>query len=198
MLDNSPLYLELAGTAYTDIGLSQKAYPLFKKATELQPGVDLFQANLASSAVYVGKIEEARTIYRSLLERFPNHRGNHYQLSRLGKAHDVSHIQQMKELLRSSGEPPDKNIFLYYAIGKELEDLEQWEESFEYYKKGGDAVTSVANYDIAGDIELIDQIIEVCNERWLAADSNGNGTCVSDKTPVFIAGSQYIHRLFLT
>jgi tetratricopeptide (TPR) repeat protein len=188
MLDNSPVYLELAGNVYTDIGLSQKAYPLFKKATELQPGVDLFQANLASSAVHVGKIEEAKTIYRSLLERFPNHKGNHYQLSRLSTAKDDSHIQQMKEVLRASGEPPSKNIFLYYAIGKELEDLEKWEESFEYYKKGGDAVTSVANYDVAGDIEVVDQIIETCNGRWLAANPDGNGTRSSDKTPVFIVG----------
>jgi len=188
MLDNSPRYLDMAGTVYTDIGLPQKAYPLYKKALGLQPGVDLFKANLASSAVYAGKIEEAQNLYRSLLERFPNHKSNHYNLSRLAKAQDDSHIQQMKAVLRASNEPPDKNIFLYYAIAKELEDLEQWEESFEYYKKGGDAVTSVANYNIDSDIELIDQIIDVCDESWLADDPDRSGEGRSGKTPVFIVG----------
>lgn len=188
MLNNSPRYLDMAGTVYTDIGLPQKAYPLYKKALGLQPGVDLFKANLASSAVYAGKIEEAQNLYRSLLERFPNHKNNHYNLSRLAKAQDDNHIQQMKAVLRASNEPPDRNIFLYYAIAKELEDLEQWDESFEYYKKGGDAVTSVANYDIESDIELIDQIIDVCDESWLADDPDRSGEGGSGKTPVFIVG----------
>jgi len=166
-LGNSPMYLDLAGTVYTEIGLSQKAWPLYKKANALQPGIDLFQANLATCGVYLGKIEEARVIYQALLKRFPGHRRNHYQLSRMGKARDAVHVEQMKQILRTNDDPPSKNIFMYYAIAKELEDLEQWEESFEYYKKAGDAVTTVANYDVVEDIKLIDKIIEVCNAEWL-------------------------------
>jgi tetratricopeptide (TPR) repeat protein len=197
-LGNSPMYLDLAGTVYTDIGLSQKAWPLYKKANELQPGIDLFQANLAACGVYLGKIEEARAIYQGLLKRFPGHRRNHHQLSRLGKAKDSTHIEQMKQILRSSDDPPKKNIFLYYAIGKELEDLEQWEECFDYYKKGGDAVTEVANYDVAEDIAIIDKIIEVCNADWLQEDqpqsrvqddgANSLSATATGKTPVFIVG----------
>jgi len=187
-LTKSPMYLDLAGTIYTELGLSGNAWPLYKQATKLQPGVDLFQANLASCSVYLGKIEEAKTIYRGLLERFPNHRRNHYNLSRLGKANDDRHVKQMKEVLRTNYDPPDKNIFLYYAIAKELEDLEQWEEAFEYYRQGGDAVSHVANYDVETDVELIDKIIEVCNANWLTNDrgkSTGKG---SGKTPIFIVG----------
>jgi tetratricopeptide (TPR) repeat protein len=187
-LTNSPMYLDLAGTIYSETGLTEKAWPLYKQATKLQPGVDLFQANLASCAVYLGKIEEAQTIYRALLERFPNHRRNHYHLSRLAKANDDSHVKQMKEVLRTNDGPPDKNIFLYYAIAKELEDLEQWEESFEYYRQGGDAVCSVANYDVETDIQLIDKIIEVCNADWLASDRGKPTGDDSGKTPIFIVG----------
>jgi len=191
-MGNSPMYLDLAGTIYSDVGLSQKAWPLYKKANELQPGIDLFQANLAACGVYLGKIDEAKTIYGSLLKRFPGHRRNHHQLSRMAKATDFAHIDQMKQLIRNSDDPPKRNIFLYYAIGKELEDLEQWDECFEYYKKGGDAVTSVANYDVAQDIELIDKIIEVCNSDWLQEEpENGTSAALSNdsgKTPVFIVG----------
>lgn len=188
MLEKSPMYLDLAGSVYTDIGLPQKAYPLFKKAANLQPRVDLFQANLASSAVYVGNIEEAREIYKSLLERFPRHKQNHYNLSRLSKVKDDSHIKEMKELLDTSNEPQEQNIFLYYAIGKELEDLDRWEESFEYYKKAGDAVCSVADYDVTGEIEIIDKIIEVCNAEWLKEDQDRTPEGRSNKTPIFIVG----------
>jgi tetratricopeptide (TPR) repeat protein len=187
-LANSPMYLDLAGKVYTDIGMPQNAWPLFKKATELQPGVDLFQANLAACGVYLGKIEEARAIYHALLERFPGHRRNHYQLARLQKARDSKHVEQMKAILGNSDDSPDKNIFLYYAIGKELEDLEQWEESFEYYKKAGDAVCTVATYDIAEDINLIDTIIEVCNSGWLASGTDMPAADVTAKSPIFIVG----------
>jgi len=187
-LHNSPMYLDLAGTIYSDIGMPLKAWPLYQKAIALQPGVDLFQANLAACGVYLGKIEESRTIYRALLNRFPGHRRNHYQLSRLGKAKDSSHVDQMKEILRTGDDSPEKNIFMYYAIGKELEDLEQWEEAFEFYQQGGDAVTSVASYDVADDIAVIDKIIEVCNADWLASDDELSTGDSSDKTPIFIVG----------
>jgi tetratricopeptide (TPR) repeat protein len=187
-LSNSPMYLDFAGTVYTGIGLHLKAWPLFKKAVALQPGVDLFQANFAACCVFLGKIEEAQDIYRALLKRFPNHRKNHYELSRLGKAKDSMHVEQMKEILRTSDETPDKHIFLYYALGKELEDLEQWEQAFEYYKKAGDAVTSVAKYDVAEDIVIIDKIIEVCNTEWLANETGRPNANESGKTPIFIVG----------
>lgn len=187
-LGNSSMYLDLAGTVYSDIGMPQKAWPLYKKANELQPGVDLFQANLAACGVFLGKIEESRIIYQALLKRFPNHQRNHYQLARLSNAKDTEHIQQMQQILNKSGATQDKNIFMYYALGKELEDLERWEESYSYYKKGGDAVCSVAKYDIANDVALIDKIIEVCNEDWITKAAPKLNTAPTKKTPIFIVG----------
>lgn len=187
MLDNSPVYLTAAGSIYTEIGLPQKAWPLFRRALELQPGVDLFQANLATCAVFLGKIDEAKALYKHLLERHPGHRQNHYQFSRLGKATDFSHVEEMKRLISESNDPPHRYIPLYYAIAKELEDLEQWEESFEFYRKAGDAATAVAGYDVSADIELIDTIIETCSADWLA-DTAGDSPVATEKTPVFIVG----------
>ncbi|MBV1908707.1 MAG: sulfotransferase [Kangiellaceae bacterium] len=187
-LSNSPMYLDLAGTVYTDIGMPQKAWPLYNKAHKLQPGVDLFQANLAACGVFLGKIEESKKLYQSLLNRFPNHQRNHYQLARLGRAKDQIHINAMKDILSKSNASEDKNIFMHYALGKELEDLENWQESFKYYKKGGDAVCSVAKYNIEDDITLIDKIIEICDESWLKQPSNKSTDSNKTKTPIFIVG----------
>ena len=76
----------------------------------------------------------------ALLEQSPQHQRNHYLLARLERAKDSAHVDQMETVLRESNLPPDRNIFLYYALGKEYEDLEQWDMSFDYYKRGGDAV----------------------------------------------------------
>lgn len=187
MLDNSPIYLDRAGTIYTEIGLSENAWTLYKKAHDLQPQADLFAANLAACGVYLGKIDEAREIYTWLLDKFPNHRRNHYQLARLAKARDDAHVRQMKDVLAKTNDPPDKNIFLYFGLAKEHEDLGRWDEAFEYYEKAGDAVTSVANYDVGTDIAVIDKVIEVCGVEWLqktksaVADSDAN-------VPIFVVG----------
>jgi tetratricopeptide (TPR) repeat protein len=187
-LSNSPMYLDLAGTIYTEIGMPQKAWPLYEKAVELQPGVDLFRANLASCAVFLGKIEEAGESFKALLKRFPNHQRNHWQLSRLEKAKDDSHVREMQDVLARTGLPPDQNVYLYYAIGKELEDLGRWDEAFEYYRKAGDAVCSVANYDITSDLAIIDKVMEVCDVEWLSDTGGDNVQSEPEKTPIFIVG----------
>jgi tetratricopeptide (TPR) repeat protein len=187
-MDNSPRYLDIAGTIYTNVGLPDKGFPLYQRANELQPGVDSLLANLAACSVYVGRIDEAKDIYRQLLAKQPNHQRNHYELSRLETAKDDSHIEQMKAVLQSTSLAPDKNIYIYYALGKELEDLEQWDEAFHYYHLAGDAAASVSDYDVQTDVQLIDKIIEVCNEDWLDDEANGMGSADSGKTPVFIVG----------
>jgi len=188
MLDNSPMYLDMAGTVYSDIGMPELAWPLYRRANELQPGVDLFQANLASCGVFLGKIDEAKEIYRQLLKKHPAHQRNHYYLSRLEKAGDETHVRQMVEMLHSLNLPPDQNVFLYYAIGKELEDLERWDEAFRYFKMAGDAVASVANYDVDADVQIIDKLIETCSADWLSRGTHSVSTGAMERTPLFIVG----------
>ncbi len=187
-LANSPRYLNLAGLIWSMLGLHERAWPLYRRANELQPGMPLFEANLAACSVYLGKVDEARALYLKLLERNPTHQRNHYHLSRLARARDSVHVEQMQAVLRATGLPPEKNIFLHYALGKELEDLEQWDEAFHHYQAAGDAAASVSNYDVAADIALIDRIIEVCDAAWLAAGPAEVPTDVTGKTPIFIVG----------
>jgi tetratricopeptide (TPR) repeat protein len=184
-LGNSPRYLDMAATTYTEIGMPEKAWPLYQKAVELQPEINLFQANLAACAVYVGEIERARDVYQQLLEKNPTHQHNHYRLARLQHAKDRHHIEQMEQILRETKQTPDRNVFLYYALGKEYEDLEEWDEAFEYYKRGGDAVSSVANYSVDSDIAIVDAVIETCDEEWL---QQGRMEWEGDKTPLFVVG----------
>ena len=188
LMINSPRYLDIAGSIYANVGLPEKALPLHVRANELQPGVATLEANLAACSVYAGDIDKAKTIYRQLLKKFPNHQRNHYELSRLARAADSTHVDQMKAVLESTNLAPDKNIYIYYAIGKELEDLERWDEAFDYYKMAGTAAASIANYDVDADVRLIDKIIETCDEGWLSNESAGTAAANSKKTPVFVVG----------
>jgi len=191
LLYKSPLYLEMAAGIYSRLGLHEKAYPLYRQATVLQPEVGRFQESLAKCAVFVGEIDQADSIYRKLLQQAPNHQRNHYELSKLKRAKDFTHVDQMKAVLKNTGLSAEKNIFLYYALAKELEDLGEWSEAFDYYKFAGDAAGGVAReagYDVSRDVELIDRIISVCDADWLATRVNANPGSPDAKTPIFIVG----------
>lgn len=186
LLHDSPRYLDMAGTVYTDAGLPQRGWPLFQRANELQPGIQSLQANFAACSVFVGKLDEARRIYRALLADAPTHQRYHYELSRLATAKDSSHVDEIKAFLAEGDSRPEKNIYACYALGKELEDLERWDEAFEYYKKAGDAASSVSPYKAEDDLRLIDKVIDVCNVEWLAAGAVEGGE--PGKTPIFVVG----------
>ncbi|MGI9236003.1 MAG: tetratricopeptide repeat-containing sulfotransferase family protein [Woeseiaceae bacterium] len=188
LMHNSPLYLDMAGTICTNAGVPEKGWPLYIRANELQPDVDSLQSNLAACSVYVGEIDKAKDIYRRLLEKTPDHQRNHYELSRLGTVNDSTHIDEMKAVLESTKLKPERNIYLYYALGKELEDLERWDEAFDYYKKAGDAAASVANYNVDTDIGLINKVVEVCSKDWLADVPIERVPDALGKVPVFIVG----------
>ena len=184
-LHNSPLYLDMAGQTYFALSLYEQAWPLYEQASRLQPDIEVFQAHMASCAVYLGKIDLAKSIYRKLLKRHPKHQQFHYDLSQLDRARNDRHIRQMLKVLKKSESKPANNIYLYYALGKEYEDLGRWADAFRYYKKGGDAVKTVANYDVADDVDLIDEIIETCSAAWLR---DGPSTRKTVKTPIFVVG----------
>lgn len=184
-LTHSPVYLNLAGQAYTRLGFHEAAWPLYERALELQPDVESIEVNMAACGVYLGRTDEARTIYRKLLRKHPNHQRFHYELAQLGRAKNDRHVNQMLSVLRKASPDPARNIFLYYALGKELEDLSRWNESFEYYKKGGDAARSTMNYDVVDDVATMDCIIEVCTPDWLA---EAPGAEKAGKTPIFVVG----------
>ena len=187
-LVNSPLYLDMAGRLYTTLGLHAKAWPLYEKANQLQPGVDMLQVNLAACGVLLGKVNESKSIYLSLVKKYPQHQRNHYELSKLEKATDAAHVEQMEQILKTTQQSHDKNIFLYYALAKELEDLGRWQESFHYYKLAGDSVSKVAQYHVEDDIKMIEQIIAGCSEDWIK-DPNCEITVSNEsKTPIFIVG----------
>jgi tetratricopeptide (TPR) repeat protein len=188
MLADSPLYLDIAGTLYNTMGKPLQAVPLFEMAVKLQPNVLFFLSHLAAAYVFVGKTEKAKSIYKKLLLKNPNHRRNHFYLARLETATNPVHVDQMKAILGKESKTKSANVYLYYALGKELEDLEDWDEAFRYYKKAGSGVKAVLNYGVAQDEALIEQIIHSCDQDWYQTKLGLSLKRPDDKKPIFLVG----------
>ena len=187
-ISKNPTLLDMAGVTFERLGLHERALRCFAAACDLQPTTPIFQEHLASSKVNNGDVDEAISIYEALLKKYPRHQRNHYELSRIRQAKDESHILEMKALAEGLGNQPSRTVFLNYAIGKELEDLNQWEEAFDYYRLAGDAATKASRYDVTKDQEIIQNIMETCDAQWLSNSPVKKPRTGNNSTPIFIVG----------
>ena len=188
-LTDSSYYLLLAAKVFTWLGLHERAWQALNQANKVQPETDSILARLAECAVLLGRIDVAEPIYQRLIKKYPHFQKHHYDYSKLKRAENDEHVKQMRQMLQQNGQPPQNNIYLYYALGKELEDLQQWQEAFSYYEQAGSAILSNAKYTVDNDINPIDDVIRLCNREWVnSAVPATKSASDNHATPVFIVG----------
>jgi tetratricopeptide (TPR) repeat protein len=181
-LKNSPMYADMAGTCYVNIGLPEKALEMHEIAHALQPDVDIFAGNLAASRGFVGDVEGAKALYEQLLSKNPGHQRNHYHLARLSKARSQDHVEQMKSVLTGDDV---RDIFLLNALGKEHEDLRDFDLAFDYYRRAADAVYEQTQHDVEIDLSLL----EYQKSRLSSVSPYSERThSVDEPAPIFIVG----------
>ncbi|MDH5617700.1 MAG: sulfotransferase, partial [Gammaproteobacteria bacterium] len=86
--------------------------------------------------------------------------------------------------LLANDQPPQSIAYLQYAIGKELEDLGDWQGAFAAWSAGAVARRELVAYDEASEIELFDTLQATFAKEWLDAHRGG----CADAGPVFIVG----------
>ncbi len=74
--------------------------------------------------------------------------------------------------------------FLNYALGKELEDLEDWDEAFKAFAAGAAARRTTIEFDEAGEQQLYETLQRLYTADWLREKSHGSDS----KAPIFIVG----------
>lgn len=160
------------GLAYVSIELGQheRAHALYRRATELEPQRPRSWYNLACSERSFGRLtaaEEAcdRSIaldggqYPSLLLR-----------SELKvQAADANHIVDLERRLADPRLDIHGRIFLGYALAKELDDVQHFEDAFLWFAAAAKARRSQIRYDIAADERRLKRIAEVFSEKFACA-----------------------------
>lgn len=187
-MSSSPHYLNYAGELFTRMELHDLAGPCFDKANEIQKNAGAIESNLAASLAKRGNYRQAELYYKKLLRRAPEHQRNHFELARLKTATNDKHIREMKKLLAEVRGPDANNIFLIFALAKELEDLGRWDEAFEYIKRGNNAASQEsvkAGYRVETDIKNLEAIVANFSDAWLAKQSRH---LKPSATPIFIVG----------
>ena len=93
---------------------------------------------------------------------------------------DLHFVNMRKKILDIKNEKDLK--YLYFALGKAYEDINDNNKSFEYVKKGNDIEKKRINYQIKDDVKFFEKIKNFFSEKKLTEVSN------SSKKIIFIVG----------
>lgn len=181
---DDPSVLTLMGNTLSLMGENDLAKVALGRAYTLNPNNYQYAHNLASNLVHHGETETAEALFNDLIKKRPDSAQAHWSLSLFVKAKDNAHINQMKKLCNSNKNNPSAQAFYNYALGKEHEDLQQWDEAFNAFSRGAIAARAKGNFDEAAEIETFEYLTEHYTEEWLA----NSGPGIADASPIFVLG----------
>jgi len=181
---DDPMVCDLVGTIYTRMGEHGSARGWYEKAIRNKPEHPPYLLNYANNLVYHGETGAAEAVLRDIITIDENNPQAHWVLASARKARDREHVEQMRALLGSHRQHPRLEAFYHYAIGKELEDLREWDEAFDAFERGANVRRKTVEYDEAAEIEMFDFLEERFTADWVDDGSAGHDA----DAPIFVLG----------
>ncbi len=165
-----------------------------------------YQYNLAASLISLGELEEAEELLDQVILSNPQDFDAYQNRSTLRRQTlEQNHIKELRHRL---GELTDGRgvTQLCYALSKELEDIGDFESSFQYLKQGADDRRKRMKYDVGSDVDTMAALQsvfsaefvkprlmplgaqEVRSGRTTPEKRTPDGAVPDTKTPIFICG----------
>ncbi|QDP02695.1 tetratricopeptide repeat-containing sulfotransferase family protein [Thalassotalea sp. PS06] len=191
--DSKQLLVELASVSnkLSDYSMAEKTYlALLNIENQPQARAQLF-FNLASVQRYLGKLSESEQNLNQAIELNTLDTEAILLRSSLKKQTlDSNHVASLQGLLTTNKLNPLQTSQLCYSLAKELEDLQQYDASFDYLAKGADSRRSTLRYQVEGDIEALAAIRDTFDSQYFQQKSKENAQLEqpADCTPIFIFG----------
>jgi len=179
-------YRALAATIAVGLGETDKAIDMYRQLLTELPGDPDVHLWLAHALKTVGQVPEAIVAYRAAAATRPNFGDAYWSLAnlKLYKFSDLEIERMRKEEAATTTLPIDR-YHLCFALGKALEDREEFPESWHYYEQGNALKRSESKYRPAIIETNTRKQIEVCTTEFFAKRS-GWGSPRPD--PIFIVG----------
>ena len=175
---------DLIGSVHSMLGDQAAAAACYDNAVARQPRHVPFLLNQANSRMFLGRFDAAAAIVDTALAIQPGNPNAHWILANLRRAHDRSHVEVLRGLVAREPRNPKALAFLQYALGKELEDLEDWDAAFSAFEQGAQARRRLVEFDEAAEREMFAALEDSYTPEWLAAANGGH----DDASPIFIVG----------
>jgi len=178
---------------YTNMGVlasemrrPELARGFFERAIENHAGYVPALFNLAGHHEEMGEREQAATLFRQILDIDPQHWDSLARLAYATRVTDKTDplIGSLRDAANSAIENRLAHEGLYFALGKVLDDVGEYDEAFAAYTAANDFGKSRnLPYDEVVAEDAFDQLIEWCDADWISKLSTA-----STAAPIFICG----------
>lgn len=139
---------------------------------------------LAISEVQLDRLAEAEKHLTQLLEKSPDNAGALHLRSGFRRwTEGDNHVAELRELLAKNTDP-QLAALAGYALGKELEDLGQFEEAFDAYSTAAQTYRGLVSYDPALELSAQQDIRDVFTRARFEALAPG----CDEESPIFLLG----------
>ena len=162
-----------------------EALELFEKALLTNNKIIPIHLNLAITHQSLGNFKKAKEHLYKINEIDPKFTRADKMISLLEDYNkDDTHLKLMIKKLEKNDLSDNQKIYLYFGIGKALEDKKNFKEAFDYIKLGNELKRSTSNYSIKKDKELVNKIKDQFND--FNFDTNKEEK--NFPSPIFILG----------
>ncbi len=182
--DENPVVLDLIGQVHTMLGEEAEALTWYRRAVQAQPDNVAFLVSKANCEMYVGELAASEETLGRALTLAPDNANAHWILSSLRKAEDRQHVEQMQAFLDEGRYPARLEAFMCYAIGKELEDLEDWNNAFDAFARGAAARRKTIRFDEQREVDMYAAFETIYTPEWMASTAEGD----QSEAPIFVVG----------
>jgi tetratricopeptide (TPR) repeat protein len=172
------------------LGEHERANQLYRRATELAPSDARFWYNLACSERSFGRLIDAEAACDRAIAIDAAQYPSYLLRSELRvQTTDANHIPQLQALLRERPDDYRARVFLGYALGKELDDVERYDEAFDWFARAARSRRERLDYDVAADEHKLQRIAAVYDAARMQDAARRSPTGVgNDPRFIFIVG----------
>jgi len=165
---DDPRLLQRIAELYTQCSQFFQARRCYRQSVHLQPRNSGFIYNLAASCIALGDLDEAERLLDEVIRLDPRDYDAWQNRSTLRRqTAENNHVPQLMTVLGQLGGNDPGRVQIGYALAKELEDLERFEESFRCLQEGATARRMRLDYDVGRDIASMESIAETFHAELL-------------------------------
>jgi len=177
------------GLAHVSMALGQheRANALYRRATQIAPADPRFWYNLACSERSFGRLAEAEAACERGIALDSSQYPTYLLRSELRvQGPQSNHIAELEAQLARRAGDYRAEVFLGYALAKELDDVGRFDDAFHWFAAAANARRSRLAYDVTTDEDKLRRIAEVYSRKYCAA--TGSRSATDSSRHVFIVG----------
>lgn len=183
--NKNPHILDTVANTISNAGEHEEALQYFEAAIALNPNIPQYYTNYGTVLQFCRRTEEAEAAHRKAIELYPEDFRAYWLLGGLRKAkHGDNHVEWFDKTLKAHEGKLQARTALNFALAKQNEDLEKYDEAFHHLEDGAKAVLEHSPYSEASNFNLLAKFRDVFSLDLIASQPAGHGS----QEPIFIVG----------